>query len=256
MADNTSNAIEFTAKGRIPCRPLTYENKSLAMPKELLCDYETGEIYLCKSDGSVVNISDAIKEAIMADPDFAQDITVTLPDGTVISLESMVINTTNDLTELKDALGYTKDPETGEISFKLLDQFVTKDPETGELKINVKPEDIVTDDTHQFATAIEKSQWNNARHDETIYATIPTTGWQDGGDEAPFIQEVNVSGILATDAPIVDIYLNGLLYEDIQKKLDAWALVFRIVTFDDKIKVYATEETEDEFTIQMKVQRA
>ena len=50
--------------GRIPTRPLSYSKVALALNKELSVDWETGEIYLKLSDGSVVNANKRIEEKI------------------------------------------------------------------------------------------------------------------------------------------------------------------------------------------------
>lgn len=254
MPEETSNVLSFSAKGRIPCRPLSYENASLALPKEIVVDYENGVIYICQEDGTLIDIGQAIKEAIMEDPDFAQDISVELPDGTVISLETMVINTTNDLNELKDALGYTKDPVTGEITFSLLDQFAKKD-EHGEWIITINPTNIITDTTHQFVTETQINEWNKSTHSETIVTTIPTTGWVEGGTTAPYKLELTVNSITGDDQPIIDIYLSGKSYEESKSLLSAWANIFRIMTDNKKLIIYATSIPELSIPIQVKVER-
>ena len=74
------------------------------------------------------------------------------------------------------------------------------------------------------------------------------------GTEAPYTQQVTVEGILESDVPVVDISL-GDIYETVQKQLDSYAYIYKILTYDGYIVVYASEPTEDNVTVQMKVDR-
>jgi hypothetical protein len=82
-------------------------------------------------------------------------------------------------------------------------------------------------------------------------ATIGTT-WT--GSEAPYSQEISVSGMLATDAPMVDIVQTGNEATDSVMR-DAWSGVTRIVTKANGITVYADEAIETSIPIQLKVVR-
>lgn len=86
----------------------------------------------------------------------------------------------------------------------------------------------------------------------TTYTATVTTTWTASGEH--FYQDVTVSGILATDNPMVDINAgsdnaaNALYSEAICK-------VFRITTSANKIRVWATENVTTAFPIQLKVVR-
>jgi hypothetical protein len=79
-----------------------------------------------------------------------------------------------------------------------------------------------------------------------------TTGDWDGA----FIATKTVSGILATDKPLIDIDLSSLTfatYEDVQTD---YGLIFRVEASDtDEIKFYASEEPAKDLAIQIKVVR-
>lgn len=47
----------YTAGSRIPVRPLSIDNKNLALPKELIIDYENSKIYICNMDGEIIDIT-------------------------------------------------------------------------------------------------------------------------------------------------------------------------------------------------------
>ncbi|MBR2934919.1 MAG: hypothetical protein IKB79_05010 [Oscillospiraceae bacterium] len=84
------------------------------------------------------------------------------------------------------------------------------------------------------------------------YTATVTTSWTASGDY--YYQDITVSGILATDTPIVDIVCgsdnaaNKVYSENICK-------VFRITTSANKIRVWATEKISTAFPIQLKVVR-
>lgn len=65
----------FDIKSRVPVRALSYENKDMAVPKELVIDYDAGIIYVTDKDGNVINVStnqktiDAIINYISQNPD-------------------------------------------------------------------------------------------------------------------------------------------------------------------------------------------
>lgn len=86
---------------------------------------------------------------------------------------------------------------------------------------------------------------------QVFTATIGTT-WT--GSEAPFTQTVSVSGLLASDRPVVDI-IPSETFATAENELDAWAAIYRITTADGSITAYATEKTETAINIQMVVIR-
>ena len=82
--------------------------------------------------------------------------------------------------------------------------------------------------------------------------TIPSTSWT--GASAPFTKSVTVTGMLATDAPIVDIVPSGVYATDLIMVED-WGKVYRITTTVDSITVYANEVPTANIPIQLKVVR-
>lgn len=80
-------------------------------------------------------------------------------------------------------------------------------------------------------------------------ATISTT-WT--GSAAPYAQEITITGITADDTPIVDVILSGTYTID-ETRLTDWGKIYRIVTAENKITVYAKEATTVELPIQLQV---
>ena len=113
-----------------------------------------------------------------------------------------------------------------------------------------------TDTSLAFVQNADTNAYLEGRFDEKAvtetYTTSVSTSWKASGDF--FYQDITISGILATDNPIVDIKTgsdnaaNNLYIEEFRK-------VFRIITYDNSIQVFATEKTNVAFTIQLKVVR-
>ena len=77
-------------------------------------------------------------------------------------------------------------------------------------------------------------------------ATIGTV-WSGSG---PYTQSITVSGVLASDAPIIDL-LPSTDANTAAAELDAWSKIYRIDTAANSITVYASEVTELAVTIQI-----
>ena len=82
--------------------------------------------------------------------------------------------------------------------------------------------------------------------------TIPSTSWT--GASAPFTKSVTVTGMLATDTPIVDIVASGTYLTDVTMG-ENWGLIYRIATATNSITVYANEVPSASIPIALKVVR-
>lgn len=75
-----------------------------------------------------------------------------------------------------------------------------------------------------------------------LSVTIPTSGWTTTTDGAYSYINISVAGILSTDNPVVDF--DGGQSQTAAEQLDKlewWATVFKIATYDGSIRVMATE---------------
>ena len=85
----------------------------------------------------------------------------------------------------------------------------------------------------------ECARLDDAKQEEVIYSvTIPASGWS--GSAPPYSRSVSVSGIKATDNPIIDIMPSGTYATDMTMQ-ENWGKIYRITTSNNSIKVYATE---------------
>jgi len=92
---------------------------------------------------------------------------------------------------------------------------------------------------------------------ESFIITIEGSGGSsDWTGSDPYTAVMTVSGILSTDAPIVDIDLSSVTYADVPDVQADWALVYRVAaTDDDELTFYATAEPTEDFDVQIQVVR-
>ena len=69
--------------------------------------------------------------------------------------------------------------------------------------------------------------------------SLTVAGW--AGENAPFTQEVTISGILTNDEPIIDVVLSST-YETAMQEDDQWGNIYKATTAEDSITFYAKEK--------------
>lgn len=106
-----------------------------------------------------------------------------------------------------------------------------------------KPDDAIqkaqtTADNAQNAANNAISVANSKAITRTYKGTFSASSWS---EEAPFVQEIPVDGILSTDYPFVDIDLSDV--EDAAAVIEGWTLVGRCtVSADNTVIAYCYEE--------------
>lgn len=103
---------KYAAEARIPFRPLSYAEKDLAEPKEILVDYENNKIYICDINGEIhditiditTSISSNIVEAIEKDPTIVTGVEITLPNGDIVTIEAAIINALTEIESIKNTI--------------------------------------------------------------------------------------------------------------------------------------------------------
>lgn len=90
---------------------------------------------------------------------------------------------------------------------------------------------------------------------ELYTTTLTALGWIDTSGNAPFIQTVNIQGILATDTPIIDVVLSSTT-DTAKSQLEAFSCLSKIETADGSITAtcFDTKPTID-IPIKLKVIR-
>ena len=236
--------FNFTASARVPTRPLSYENKDIAEPKELIADYINHELYIKDTDGNIVNVTASVSTVVQEvitqikeDPSFIVDTTIELPSGESVTIDNAIIDALTQIEELQESLGLIKD-------------------ETGNITLKIQASDVVTSDDKQFVSKEEKEAWN-AKTD-TIQLTMSIAAgedsWTTDNGEAPYKQTINNTTIKESDYPVVDVKLSDV-YATAMEELNNYAHIYKILTFDGYIEVYAVKPTEVALSIIMKIDR-
>jgi len=86
-----------------------------------------------------------------------------------------------------------------------------------------------------------------------LTTTIATGNWS-GTDPVTAVK--TVSGVLATDQPLIDVDLSAVTFADIEDKQTEYAKIFRVAATDaNEITFFATETPTEELVINIKVVR-
>lgn len=100
---------ELPNTGRIPCRPLSFENRDLALKKEFIIDYINHRAYTTDSEGNIHDITanvseivDSVVEEFTNNPDKFNQIQIEI-DGEQVSVISAITDTS---TKVKDIYTY------------------------------------------------------------------------------------------------------------------------------------------------------
>ena len=105
----SGSGYTYTASSRVPVRPLSYESKALALPKELLMDYTNAKIYICDINGEIIDITtkmlnqtnEMIKENLKSEEteETVRNIDIELEDGTIVTIESGIVSLFTQLAQ-------------------------------------------------------------------------------------------------------------------------------------------------------------
>lgn len=238
----------FTATSRVPNSPLSYANKDLAEPKEVLVDYDNHQIYVCDSDGTIVNVTASVTTVVEEvinqldeDPTALSKaiaaISLELPSGETINMEQGIIQAITDIEELKESLGLVVDDD-------------------GNIILNIDASVVNTNDELQFVSSEQKTEWSSKSTVSQLTTTILSgeDNWEATDGAAPYTQTVNVTDIAETDYPIVDIVTDSV-YDTAMDELKSYAYIYKILTYDGYIKIFAILPTEVDLNIIMKTNR-
>lgn len=100
--------------------------------------------------------------------------------------------------------------------------------------------------------SVTAAKISNGAVSQTFTTVITADGWT--GEAAPYTNAVTVTGLLATDTPIVDMIPSDT-FETAEEETEAYANIYRMVTADNQLKAYATEKPTVDISIQIKAVR-
>jgi hypothetical protein len=86
----------------------------------------------------------------------------------------------------------------------------------------------------------------------TYTATVQSSSWT--GSSAPYTVNVPVSGIKATDNPLIDLVTSSTV-DTATEETRNWGYVYKIETNADSIKLYASDKPAVNLSLQLKVVR-
>lgn len=87
-----------------------------------------------------------------------------------------------------------------------------------------------------------------------LHATIPAASWAEVSD-GRYSQTVAVPGMLASDSPSVDVYLDGLTTDQENAIADAWGGIVKMIPADGSAVFYFNTQPELDIPIKIKVVR-
>lgn len=86
----------------------------------------------------------------------------------------------------------------------------------------------------------------------TTYTATVATGWS--GDTAPYSKATTISGLLATDTPIIDL-VPSATYATAEAQIEAWGYVYRAVATANTLTLYAADKPTVALPVQVKAVR-
>ena len=199
--------------------------------KELIVDYLRHIIYLCDADGNIIKASasaetiiDEVMDQIANDPVYLKEIQITINEetGETVSLEKGLVDTIGQLETIR---GETVSLEKG-----------------------------LVDTIGQLETIREEWDSKSSVHNATATISSAQESWVLDSDKGAYIQTIKLADILETDYPIVDVCLSDN-YNTALSELNEYGKIYKILTFNGYIDVYANAPTSVDLNIILKIDR-
>lgn len=241
-------AAEFEALSRIPFRPLSYENVDLAFDKELIADYDKGNLYMKDAHGNIIDLSQSISKILVENNTFVEElkVTITNPDGSTsdVQLTEQIVELTKKMEEQQKVIEAITSGNGGGSG------------EGGEtVIIKIVPGQVVQDADHQFMNDTQLEEISNKVSLKDVIVVIPKSGWA-GEDGGPYTQTVSCMGATSSMArPTVDLDHSTDSYATAKNTENEWPKIYRAVTGLNTITFYAKEVPTLDFraVVQMKL---
>ena len=237
--------------------------------KELIVDYLRHIIYLCDADGNIIKASasaetiiDEVMDQIANDPVYLKEIQITINEetGETVSLEKGLVDTIGQLEIIREEIKASASAET--IIDEVMDRIandpvylkeiqITINEETGE---TVSLEKGLVDTIGQLETIREEWDSKSSVHNVTATISSAQESWVLDSDKGAYIQTIKLADILETDYPIVDVCLSDN-YNTALSELNEYGKIYKILTFNGYIDVYANAPTSVDLNIILKIDR-
>ena len=219
--------MSFEAKARIPIRPLSYDNQDKRFPKEILADYTKIALYLVDAENQIheiYNRDTLIKDVV----DHLKTETIKeVIEGYDQQIETLVERYTTELTELYETFSDRLSGLTDELN------------NIGE---------SVTELTENYRTL---SETVNKKCEKCILrVTLGLEDWKQDSGNNYYTKTVSVEGITANDYPSVDVELPED-YTVAMNYISEYGKIWKLITKDGEIEVYATEPISSTITLIM-----
>ena len=128
---------------------------------------------------------------------------------------------------------------------------ITINEETGE---TVSLEKGLVDTIGQLETIREELDSKSSVHNVTATISSAQESWVLDSDKGAYIQTIKLADILETDYPIVDVCLSDN-YNTALSELNEYGKIYKILTFNGYIDVYANAPTSVDLNIILKIDR-
>jgi hypothetical protein len=117
--------------------------------------------------------------------------------------------------------------------------------------------DVTLSGTQTLTSKTISGNSNTITDISKIFTTTLAAGdWVQAGGGQPWVATKTVTGILATDTPLVDINLSSVAFSSVPDVVSDWVLVYRAeASASNEIKLYATDQPTETFVVQIKVVR-
>lgn len=188
---------------------------------------------------SYPKIVDPFKQGAHSGLNFAYGVGNVRADNVVVDVAAGIVALTDDTTN------YIEITTAGVISTNTIGFTAGKTPLYTVVTVS-SVISTVTDNRCFLSTGIQSGGGASV----VDYTASITTTWT--GTSAPYSQEITITGLGATDKPVIDIIPSGIYTTDIQMEAD-FSNIYRVVTSTDKITVYSHTITTSAIPIQIKV---
>ena len=193
---------------------------------------ENGKIYVAKDTNSIYRWSGSMYVEI-AEGSIPNDAILTVEAGT--GLDGSGTFTADQATDETITIAHGATSNQASVDNSGNDNFIKS----------------LTIDQFGHVTAISSDEVAAGSVSETLTVTLDSGNWS-GTD--PVTQTVNVTGILETDNPTIDIVFSGTYNTDTARAIE-WNKIYRVDTLDGQITAFAIEAPLINLPIQIKVVR-